>query len=136
MGVRLIVGLFVVNPVLGHPLHRPALQRQDAAKGQEVLHPLISLETPVGQRAVKTERHAEHPGHVIQNDSENQARAAVVGRIQGEQRGEVNGSNRKNGPPHDLPLILAVDGKTAIFRIAQQSDPPYCKCANYCKCTK
>ena len=124
-GLRwLVVRLFVMNPVLGHPLHRAALKRQDAAKSQKVLHPFVGLKAAVSQQAVKAHRDAEHAGDIIENNAHDEARAAEVGRIEGQKSGNVYAHDDENRPPHDFSLVLAVNGKTFSFRIGHQSIPP------------
>jgi hypothetical protein len=115
MGIRLIIGFFVVDPVLSHPLHGAALKGKHTAKGEKVLHPLVGLKTPMRQKSMKAECDSEHSSREIQDNTEDQARSTKVTGIKGKQRSYVNECDDENCTPLNPTLTLAVDGKTALI---------------------
>ena len=101
-----LVGLRVVDAVHGHPRDRPALARQHAGEGAEVLERLRHAEAAVGQEAVvgqaDPDRAREPP------EGEGGAEPGPGERPRGEQGAQVQGRE----PAHVHPVeLLAVPGQ-------------------------
>src|SRR3990172_3504729 len=126
MGVGLVVRLLVVDAVQGGPRDGTALEGLAGAEGEEVLHPLIGLEAPVGQEPVVAQGNPEHPRHQVENDEEHQARGAVEVRAQGQQGPGVDETDDGDRSPLEVALVLAVDGQlaAALLGRTQKVVPP------------
>ena len=91
------VGKGVVHAVSGHPFHRPALGRQCAADGQEVLQPFRRLEAPVRQQTVVAEGDAQADRDPMQAHEEPEGRPAE--RRGGEDQPQVQEADARQRRP-------------------------------------
>ena len=71
---RLLVGKLMVNAVCGDPENRSTFERQRRAPGKEILHPLRSLVSAMGQQAVIAHTDAKAARYPPQENSDEECR--------------------------------------------------------------
>src|SRR6185436_15940534 len=103
--VAFTVGLLMMDAVRRDPEDGPTLERQRAAEGEEVLHPLVRLVTAVREQAVIRHADAEHAADEVE-DERRQQRAFRHEEERGE-RAHVERGHRNGGDPVQSLLILA-----------------------------
>lgn len=100
MGVEFVVGMHVVQPVVGDPPRRRVLEGTEGERGERTLEPAWHREAAVREQAVVAEIDAERAEHVRADERENDPRPAEAPRQKGEAGEQVHAADRQ----HVLPV--------------------------------